>query len=373
MQNTAFCLKKQALLAGLNDQQLDLLSTQLTIKTYNPNEILIHENEKSNTLFFIFDGLVNVLKWDEKQEKQFAISSLNSNTAFGEMSFIDNSVRSTTICAKEKTTVGILSQTLLENNPAMNQDIYQQLLKNIAKLSAERLRNTNQQHVQSIKNELKTSKLRNEFGRFFIIVIICFGVGDAVNEYLKKHIVNVGSNTFAWSYLILLLLPIVFLVIRFRYPLTSFGVTLHRWQASLVDGVLFSFILIVLYLGAFWLGAKIFHYPLPGYFMTLNNPRLFRFLTLNYYFHSYIQEFIARGVIQSSLQRFFDDKRGLKSVLITSAIFGMFHLHINVMIAFITFFASIIFGLIYLRTRNLIGVSLVHGTLGLTTMYLGLM
>lgn len=369
-QNLLIALEKQQLLQGLNTTELKLLFNMLQFKTYETDEIIFNEHENSDQIYFLLNGEVEVLKTGEEQHKNFSIAKLGPTMAFGEMAFIDNVPRSSTIRTRKKSLVGILNPSSLQNDSKEIQNINRIILGNITKLNVDRLRVTGQNYVKTLEEKIKEVSLRNEFGRFFIIVILIFGIGNGINEYLRSHHgMDTTTWKFTWVYLILILLPILYFVAKHHYPLSIFGVTLKHWQAAVSQGAALSLILLSLSLGIYWLLVKEFNFPPPKYHSTLNY--FFGFWMLPYFMHTYLQEFIARGVIQTCLQRFFDDQQGLKAIFFTSLLFAIFHLHINAMAALITFVASIVFGLMYNYQKTLLGVSLLHWTLGLVGIYLG--
>ncbi|MDF1750021.1 MAG: CPBP family intramembrane metalloprotease [Alphaproteobacteria bacterium] len=91
------------------------------------------------------------------------------------------------------------------------------------------------------------------------------------------------------------------------------------------------------------------------------------------FFHSFLQELVARGFMQSSFQRFLNDKTGWRSVFLTGTLFGLFHLHFGFPAVAVTIFSSFIFGALYLRHRNLAGVTLLHFMSGVAAFNSGLL
>ena len=67
-----------------------------------------------------------------------------------------------------------------------------------------------------------------------------------------------------------------------------------------------------------------------------------------------------------------DDAGPRAPVLVTSVLFGVFHLYVSPGFALITFVVSALFGLFYERRRTLVGVTAVHAALGLASVAVGL-
>jgi membrane protease YdiL (CAAX protease family) len=90
----------------------------------------------------------------------------------------------------------------------------------------------------------------------------------------------------------------------------------------------------------------------------------FSIASLFYIIHSYIQQFF-RAIIQTLVQRFLLDPKGYISVIFTALAFSIVHANYGFESMIVTLIVCIFFGLIYKRTYNLLGVTLVHFILGL--------
>ena len=96
------------------------------------------------------------------------------------------------------------------------------------------------------------------------------------------------------------------------------------------------------------------------------------FYLVTYIPHALIQEFIARGVEQGSLQRFMPEAHFLKPIVIAGLLFAILHLHLSVGAAVLTFVVSLLFGYLYYRHKTLVGVVALHTLLGVSATALGL-
>jgi len=85
-----------------------------------------------------------------------------------------------------------------------------------------------------------------------------------------------------------------------------------------------------------------------------------------------VQEFLARGVLQSSIGRILMGKqRMFWAVVSTSLIFGMLHTVYSLPVALITLLASLLWGWLYVRHQTIAGVSVCHLLVGLAAILLG--
>lgn len=73
------------------------------------------------------------------------------------------------------------------------------------------------------------------------------------------------------------------------------------------------------------------------------------------------QEIISRGILHESLTRILpNDKHEVKSILISSVIFGSIHIHLGLVYMFSAMFLLMIFGFIYRKQRSIWGLCIPH-------------
>ena len=60
-------------------------------------------------------------------------------------------------------------------------------------------------------------------------------------------------------------------------------------------------------------------------------------------------------------------------MILTSMMFGVFHIHFGLAAFAVTIISCIIFGLFYLRHENIVGVTLLHFFLGVGALSIGLL
>jgi PAS domain S-box-containing protein len=90
-----------------------------------------------------------------------------------------------------------------------------------------------------------------------------------------------------------------------------------------------------------------------------------------YLFTAFIQEFLARGVIQTSVKSLMQVKyQKAFSILLTSLLFSLMHLPFGFIFMLGAFFLSLILGYLYERHENLWGCALLHWSCGYLAMCL---
>lgn len=159
------------------------------------------------------------------------------------------------------------------------------------------------------------------------------------------------------------------IVKKSKFPLTFFGFTFHGAMKSiktmLPSTITICIALIVVkYLciknGVNGLGGPLF-YDLE-----------FNMLDLLYFPVVVVQEFLARGVAQTVIEHVLAGPRAKIWSIITAAIlFGLVHIELSVAIAIASFLFGIYWGLVYVKSRTLVGVCISHFLMGYLTYFLG--
>ncbi|GAB6044158.1 PAS domain S-box protein [Endothiovibrio diazotrophicus] len=224
------------------------------------------------------------------------------------------------------------------------------------------------ERVQLLEQQLESARTQQQFGQFFLYSLGVMSIGTIVNNLLARSIVevNIYTQAFAWEYLMILLLPSLFIIRLMKMPLRELGLSREGFGQSLKEGVVVSLVFTAL---VAILSATLSHYDmLPG------KPGGFELVgTITYFVHSFLQELVARGFFLTAFLRFLNDRRGIKSVFLTSSLFGMFHLHFGFSAVILTLISGVVFGIFYLRNRNLAGVTLIHFMSGGCAFWFGLL
>ncbi len=351
------------LLRGLTGPEMRQLSTILEDRTLEPGEGVFQEDDVSNELYLIARGSISIQKTDPRAQGRHIIATLPRGEVVGEMAFLDGSRRSAAATAAEETDLIVLDKDRLLGLPGGPQ-LFSKLASNIALDSRAKLRLSSASHATSLEAQLQLIRAQNDFGQFFIYILACYAIGTIINSLLQSYLseVDVYTRLFSWTYLLVLLVPSLVTIRVMKVPLSKIGVTFHNWRQAVIEGLLAS-------------GACVALFFAIAALTPLNPPSLSSTLFVwgpSYFLHSCVQEFLARGVVQTSFQRFFADKTGIKSVFLASILFSLFHVHFGLAAIVITLISSILFGLLYLRHGNLIGVCLVHGVAGTGAFMLGL-
>jgi PAS domain S-box-containing protein len=213
--------------------------------------------------------------------------------------------------------------------------------------------------ISDVSDKVRALRERIEFGHLILLFISMLGIANIitllVNEYLK---INVHSVAFNWAYLTIISGPVFATAFRLHLPWKSMGLTFDNWRQAVLEGLVVAGLLLVLLSGLAELrGAA--HAPS----MTTTEYGSLAGLGMGvalYVPHSFIQEVLTRGVLQNSLLRLLNDATGLRALMISSLIFGLFHSYIGLPAVAVTTLSGLLFGVLALRHRNIIGAAIAH-------------
>ncbi len=355
-------------LPGLAPQTIDAMRQVMRVYTVPAETMLTTQGEATNSLFLVESGQVAVFYEGNNGERsdERLLADLTGSVILGEMALLDGKPRSASVRTLTECRLMELRPSEIQALPG-GDHVLADLRSNLAMAVTNRMREQTSKYVASMEREMKAIKERQHFGQFFIYTLGLMTIGMLVNDILAKQVLklNIFTPTFAWVYLLIIMVPTSFVIWRMKIPLSDLGVTLVGIKKSLREGAALSAALMVLAFSAAWilglLGIKT-GTPVPADWAG----------TSGYFFHSVLQELIARGLMQSSFQRFLGDDKGLRSVVLASVLFGIFHIHFGLLAVVTTIVSGLMFGLLYLRHRNLAGVTLVHFFAGAAAFWSGL-
>ncbi len=363
-------LRKFALLENLDSSQLEQLGNICDRRIYQPQEFLFLEEEKEDIIYFLVSGTVGLYRSDSVTHKSLKFKEMSSGESLGEMSFVDSSPRSCSVKAETEVVALLLSRQKLIDNIPQHQDILNIFNETINYQINEHLRTLTDHHILALQQQIEDLKEREKLSHFLFLLIFGFFTAIAFAEFLKVVPDNSAAEStfFHWIYLIIVgLLPAILLFIKVDIPFKKLLNIQKGFTKSLLDGLIFSAVSVIVIFVLCVILNPIF--PEKNFlqnFLSMSFP----IATLFYFIHSYIQQFL-RAIVQVLIQRFLLDRKGYISVMLTALSFGIVHAQYGFESMMVTFIVSIFFGLIYRRTYNLLGVSMVHFVLGSIYFHMG--
>lgn len=138
----------------LSKDELDLVANHIHIIELDPGDVLFKEGDKGDSVFFIVEGELDVIKEPRSRNawgiNNVLITKLSKGRTIGEMSVIDRIPRSATVTAVKKSILVTLTGSgfdiVLKDYPKIGVKI----LKGIARLMSLNLRKTSSLLVDSL-------------------------------------------------------------------------------------------------------------------------------------------------------------------------------------------------------------------------------
>lgn len=343
-------------------------------------DTLINEGGKIRNLYFILSGTLEVLRYDKKYQAEHSLATLSAGEVIGEIALIDNGSSSSWV--RSKTLVHMISIPFAQFNSVMQQNprLYVSLLKSFAN----RLRHSNELALTNFQKQLDEYRVRVMMSAFLISTISLFSffiLALSGLTYFQQKFTFYSS--FITIFILIIISSIFFptIIKMTRLPLSFFGITTRNWKKSIIESVFYTLPFFVLLVLIKWIVLKTVsgfdQYPLftilsPSNLFFRSDKVTWVMLVL---FYSFIivplQELIARGGLQNSLQIFLTNKHKLLlSILISNLIFSSFHVYLSVPLALLVFFPGIFWGWLYSRHHTLIGVWISHMLLGVWAFFL---
>jgi CRP-like cAMP-binding protein/membrane protease YdiL (CAAX protease family) len=377
-QETRAFLKRLQLTTGFSAEELTFIEEHAITRRFKRGEFVIREGDRNSDLYIVRMGAVELLKEAERADEPLVIGVVGEGEAIGELSFLDDSPRSASVRAMENTEIVIIPKSVFDEESALAKDVVAKLDHNIALLDSKRLRITSHEFVKSLQKQIELLEDQVKFGTLFVCMIILFGLNGVVLDVIQEHFreyyyfgaarFNLGAERLiAWIGFIIFAFPVVLLIKKIGFPIGEVLDVRRDLRRTVLESLLIAggFIIITLVVTA----GPI---ELRGVPRATSAPGLWTIvviLTPDYLFHSYVQELVARGIMQNAIQRFLRDERGTKTVLVLSIAFGVMHAHLGLKMVLGSAVASVGFGYFYLRNRNLVGVTIIHYVIGVIGRY----
>lgn len=349
-----------SLLKEFNPSEIDNLEKIAEVLPFKDGEIIVRQGDLSEEVYFIGQGAVDIVS----EETQMVLSTLHAGESFGELAFLDGSPRSVTIRANGDIELYALTKSGLLNYPD-DSKFLAKLYHSIAIDSSEKLKKTTSNYAQSLRNELAMLKEKGRFQQFLITTLVGSSVVLTVSDYAKSQLPQsaIYTDLFAWIYLTLMVAPTLYFALKSEIPAREFGLNLRNWKKALIEGAAITAVCMIIMFGAFFYMCANQMYGLP------ENPQFsilpfFTLKSLLYFLHSSGQEFLSRGIFLGALLRFLGSKK--QAIFLSSMVFSLSHVPYGIALVLPTLIGGVLFSLLYLRHRNLIGVTFVHWALGAT-------
>ena len=133
------------LFTGLEKAEIDRLIELAEVQQYGPGQVIVAEGSEGDAIFLLYEGEISV-STEDKGGRPVTLATLREQGVFfGEVAMVDPGPRSATVSATTEAVLLRLSLANLEKFCGEFPDAQVHLLRNIARVLARRLRDSNVQ------------------------------------------------------------------------------------------------------------------------------------------------------------------------------------------------------------------------------------
>lgn len=391
IQITLAFIKDNAIFNGLSSAQLELLAKLATEVTFNKNEVFIKENEPGEEFYIIKQGKVEIIIHDPKLNHHHRIAIATQGNVLGELALLDNAPRSASVRALKPTTAyrfsirelrQLASQEMRLSSQEIAENImlptYSLVMQNIAKNLSKRLRATNTSVVISMRKQLKHAQARAALSGVIITTLMLSSFYVILLQIIMAFKSELNSSTYITvPLMIFFAIPLFLMMKHSGYSISFYGITTKGWKRAVSESLLFSipWLVLCVILKIIMIKTVPYYATRHVFDMTLD---LFSqgqqahhtvwfgvAMVLSYLIFTPIQEFVSRGALQSSFQRFLTGKyRIFWSIMLSNLLFSVVHLQISFLYGIIVFIPGLFWGWLYSRQTTLLGAIASHLLLG---------
>ncbi|NLE16148.1 MAG: cyclic nucleotide-binding domain-containing protein [Spirochaetales bacterium] len=143
LENEFLC--KHSLFGGLSDEELLLVKDFLQERTYPSGTNILQQGQSNNSVHFIVEGEVAIVRQSESNKKQSRIiTTLHKGDSFGEMELIDIQSCAASVVSLTETKIITLSNKDMYKISQANLKTYTMLILNLARDISRRLRSADE-------------------------------------------------------------------------------------------------------------------------------------------------------------------------------------------------------------------------------------
>ncbi len=377
---TAHALRGCVLFRDFSDAELARLVPLLAERSAPAGAVIVREGEPAAELFVILAGEVEVTK-RAVEGQEHRLTTLGAGATFGELTLVDRGPRSASVRALESTRVAVLSMAALDRETAGDAGTRARMLQGLASFLAGRLRGVSEITATALQHELELADTRVAMATFLTYVIfIMVGYGFAMR--FVADLAKSAADTTLVTIPILLgfALPLYAMMLRSGEPVATYGLTWRGARAATVDAVVWSLpLLAAAALLKVWVVGRLPDlgttpiFSLGGFrdpAVAAETAWFTLFMSLIYVALVPMQEFIARGALQSPLARFLVGPHATTmAIVIANALFTASHLYLSTTFAVIAMLPGFLWGWLYARHGTLVAPIVSHALLGWWTLF----
>ncbi len=349
-------LKEHEAFSHLNDAVLQRIVSVSEVVHFAEGHAIVQEGEETSELFLLVEGQARVVRTDPTGEF-IALGTVSVGECIGELAFLDGEPRAASVIAQTPCALVKIHEEALQ---ALSDGaaVVGELKGALASVVVKRARSLSDDMLSALREQLATKTLQNQFGHFLVFTIALYSISTTLFYLVaERYVKDVYDPGFSWQTVLLFAVPCLIIIKAMKIPPNQLGLRREGLFQSVGESLAICLVLSVP-AAIYYLFFKAGQAPETG------GVKVDTLFLTQYFIHTVMQEIGSRGLLQGLFQKFLADTKGHRSILLTSTIFASLHLTFGVDAVVITFFASIVFGYVYLRQKNLAGVIVLHYWLG---------
>lgn len=337
-------IRTAGILKSLDEDVIDFLFSRAERKIFHCDDLILEKGKIHDFFAVLIRGRLDI--FDKIDEKNYIVASLTASGEFlGGQSLLEKPA-TMNVKANGETECWVINLDLIRDFC----HIKDALIVASAVDTSNKLEATNAALLRQLEKSSTASAT----------ILMCLS-GFSLAMIFLSFMTSINYPTdglWSWLFLLFVIPPPLAFVASTHQSIDVFGVTHNHFKKSLLDGLIGSAVVAVISFGIVYFFSDSIGVSPNNLFVGLN---LGHFQTYLYFIHCYLQEFFVRGAIQTSLIEVIRSKWKITlSVTLASAIFSVLHYPFGFKFILATFFSGLLFGFVYCRTRNLIGVTLIH-------------
>lgn len=350
-------LRKHKTFKTLSEEALTQISSVSRMIEVAAGTLFIREGEESKDLYVLMSGSAAAVR-DSGDGELIVLSSISAGDCIGELAFLDDGRRTASVRAETPCTLIDIPAAAIQRLPDAPA-VLGELKGALASVVVNRARTMSDEMLASLRRQLEFKTLQIQFGHFLVFTVALLLFSSVLFYHVAQdHVEDIYDPGFSWQTILFLGIPCLIIIKVLKIPLSELGIKRVGLWKSFYEALVVCLIITVpfaVYYFGFWDGPT----------NQTAGVSIDAFFVVQYFVHVFLQEIGARGLLQGLFQKFLDDAKGHRSVFLASTIFASLHLTFGIDAVIVTFFASFIFGYVYLRQKNLLGVTMIHYWLGL--------
>lgn len=369
-QNLIAYLKTNEVFSDFTGEDLILLLPYVRLMEFEKGDWLIKEGDTGQHIYLLKSGQVEIVKKEEEFGYFQRLDVLGPGEWVGEMAYFEEGKRSASIRALEKVEVVVLLLDELRGSK-VGSLFYPKIVKHLTKRISQRLRKTGDNLIASLTEKLKLVKASNQISSALIHLMMLFALFINISKVVVSHAEEFPTlDVFFPSLTIIAFgLSVCWLIRISDYPLSFYGLTMHKWVKHALEGFLLSIPLLifvtVLKWGLIHFVSDFDHLPIfqsPFKHATFTD---WVFYIAVYLALVPIQELVARSFLQSCFRNFFQGPyRSFFAILTSNLFFEMPHTIHNLSFAIATFCFGFFWGYLFEKQKSIVGVCVSHAMVG---------